>query len=697
MATEKKFLKLDDEILLEYVYNDSNFKQDNYKILHNYNTGIRSYMSGNGLNIMENSLYPIDKVIMKYAKIDTNKNFLKIENYSSELIKFDTVRLHMPTNFSFYDNSYKGLYVRIYTFDYYNKKQIDFANYMYDDTSTASYSAMTLNKDFLFNGIMYGKYITFDIPSINAVSESRYNNSPIENSINYNITKENGLSQTSPIFIEFSYISAISTKLGETTYRLSTASRISLNKAPEYQDVGVSINEASDGDYFEIYGSYDNDNQEFDNYIDNMISKGKSLRLEYHVSLYEENILINTNIFSITENYTQKVLYRPIITFSNTTALIDVELRIIDNVDGSIISRQASIGLTRNIFKYGKKLMRINMDNAYKPKIYNLKSLNRLETGAAIIPMQQDVNITKVNYPVIADRVKILVYNNTQNVGDYKPFGLAEIILNPFDNFIKFVIGEETDSNVSPYNLTKLMENSTMLLVFKNDSVSLEIGIYQESGDNNYENGVVIFKINESDISAIKQISASNKDWHLVIKSWNNNTKTLLYSGKFVTYDKVIFTDTKTYTNPITSNNINNSTANLGDFIDNVPSSVQNSVSATATASSGTNTDTNMNAMVFLNLNADITKFEEYLTRISANIYIKRAGGNDISGSYFYFILNVSKAIAEDIKIQSGVKEVVLLPFDIGKNSNATTGQSVADISSSLANFNCAVADRLNS
>jgi hypothetical protein len=119
--------------------------------------------------------------------------------------------------------------------------------------------------------------------------------------------------------------------LGETTYRLSTASRISLNKAPEYQDVGVSINEALDGDYFEIYGSYDNDNQEFDNYIDNMISKGKSLRLEYHVSLYEENILINTNIFSITENYTQKVLYRPIITFSNTTALIDVELRIIDN------------------------------------------------------------------------------------------------------------------------------------------------------------------------------------------------------------------------------------------------------------------------------------------------------------------------------------------------------------------------------
>jgi hypothetical protein len=158
---------------------------------------------------------------------------------------------------------------------------------------------------------------------------------------------------------------------------------------------------------------------------------------------------------------------------------------------------------------------------------------------------------------------------------------------------------------------------------------------------------------------------------------------------------------TKTYTNPNTNannNNITNSTANLGDFIDIVPSS-QNSVSAsvTATASSGTNTDSNMNAMVFLNLNADVTKFEEYMTRISANIYIKRAGGNDISGSYFYFILNVSKAIAEDIKIQSGVKEVVLLPFDIGKNSNATNGQSVADISSSLANFNCAIADRLNS
>ena len=34
MATEKKYLRLDPEVLLEWTYNDENLKQENYKILY---------------------------------------------------------------------------------------------------------------------------------------------------------------------------------------------------------------------------------------------------------------------------------------------------------------------------------------------------------------------------------------------------------------------------------------------------------------------------------------------------------------------------------------------------------------------------------------------------------------------------------------------------------------------------------------
>ena len=35
MAIESKFLRLDPDVLLEWIYNDQNLKQENYKILQN--------------------------------------------------------------------------------------------------------------------------------------------------------------------------------------------------------------------------------------------------------------------------------------------------------------------------------------------------------------------------------------------------------------------------------------------------------------------------------------------------------------------------------------------------------------------------------------------------------------------------------------------------------------------------------------
>lgn len=695
MATENKFLRLDPNVLLEWVYNDENLKQENYKILHNYNTGIRTYMSELDLNNSDNTMFPVDTVIRKYAQIDTNKyNFLKVENYAgSDITRYDTVRIHLPSNFSFYDDDYKGFYLRIFSYDKDNKNQFELASYFYDDTLSNSDSQINLNESFLFDGDMWGKYITFDIPSAEAVSKQITNNTPripSPNSINHNLTKGVGLSQNSPIFIEFAYISSKGTVLGTTSYRLSTPYSTSINNSPDFADVGVSIIESEQGDFFEIYGTYNNDNEEFDDYIDDMISLGRGVRVEFDVSLFEENILMNTQTFVITENFAQNLWYRPIISFSNTTALISVEMRIIDTVDSSQVSRYTSLGLTNNIFKYGKKLSKIDISGAYKPKIYNLKSTNTLSNGSSISKLQ-DIDLTKVNYPVITDRIKILATSSaSRNNTEYKSMGLAEIIINPFDNYIKFLLAEdvESDGTATPYNLSKILENSTLSLIIKNDTLVVEKNIFQETDQNDYENGIVVFKIEENEVSSIRKIAKDNKDWFLVIKSTNTNVRTLLYSGKFVMFDEVSFVDN--------GSSGGASGFNVGDITDILGNIEQNTDDITDSLTSESNVNRNSNCLIFLNLDADVGIFEDYMASINANIFLKRSGGNVSCGSYVYFVLNLSDALIEDIKIQDGVDEVVVVPFCLGKDTVDTSGVSIDDIRNSVTGFNCDTADRLN-
>lgn len=696
MATEKKFIRLDDSILLEWVFSDDNFAQEDYSIINNLSSGTRSYVSSTGMNTLQRTLFPLDKTMRKYAAVDTARyNFLKVENYSGNLVEFDTFRLHMPTDYSFYNNQYTGLYARVYTYDYTNTKQVDICGYFYDDTNPDTKFDITFNQEFLFAGRSWGKYITVNIPSLNSVSKQRNTGTtpdfPLPDTINQNLCPGTGISTTSPIFVEFSFISTKTTVLGVTTFRLTSPVTNSLNMSPEYQDAGVTIQESTEWDYFEIFGTYDGSNEEFDDYVDSLVHMGRSISVDYIISQYEENILSSTYTFTKTDNFAQKIIHRPVIMSSNTTALLKVEMRINDNTDGSYVSRFASVGLTSNILKYGKKLMAINMANAYKPKIYNLKTTSGQHAGNLVSKLQ-DIKLTKVNYPIVTDRTKLLMSSTSSPSTDYKSFGLAELIINPFDNFVKLVFGEDPDNDgtVTPYDLSKLMENSSLFLVFRDDAGAVEKGIFQETDQNNYKNGVVVFKIEESDVPSIKSISQNNTDFHVVVRSNLSGTRTLLYSGKFVMFDKVKFVDTGSYYSAQNSN----ANANMDDFFDTVGQTTSSNSSGTTTGNGTSASNSNMNAFVLLNLDADSSVFETYLSRINANIYFKRAGGNDTCGSYVYMLLNISKAIGEDVKKQAGVKEVIFLPFDLGKNTTATAAANATDTAAAILAFNCDVADR---
>jgi len=693
MASSSKYIKLQQNVLLEWDFDSTNLVTEDYQILNDLKLGKRGYMSKTGLNIIEKTAFLIDPIIKKYALVDTTKyNNLKLESYHTSAVQFDRLRIHIPTSYSFVNNGYIGLYMRVYTYDYNNKKVVDLCSYLYDDTLISSSKDFVLNEEFYYDEQSWGKYLTFDIPSVDVVSKQRTStintNSPLSNSINSNLSTPNGISETSPIFIEFSYVVSRQDILGSVYYFMSDIFTKSISKVPEYLTLAANIQQASDGDYFEIFGTYGGDNESMDDFVDEVYSKGKKIKLEYEVSLYEENVLMSNQTFTVTENFTKKIWYRPILSFTNTTASIDVTMKVIDLVDNSQFDRLSSISLTKDVFKYGKKVTRIDLSGAWRPKIYNQKQTSIASESPNF--ERGDISLTSVNYPVISDRVDILVGASPSNDSSFKSMGLAEFIINRYGNVIRFTIASTVDDagNVTPYNLTKITENSQLYLSFKSDNKSLDKPLWQETDQNDFENGVIIFRIEEQEVPTIKSIGLENKNFNLIVKSNKTGVSSLLYSGKWVDFDDVKFLE----------NSTDSTSAGVSDFADggisdkDLDALLSNNLNDSNVA---TLKNPNSNIMVFIEPDTKVKNFDIYLKGLGVNVYLRKPGGNSECLTYFYFILNVSPAVREDIKIQYGVSEVISLPFCIGADTTGTSTVNLQELQNSLKKFNCVNAERV--
>jgi len=555
MAKVSKFMKLNTNILMEWVFDSEHYISENYKVITNLNDNKkRSFLSTTNLNNKANSIFQLDSVLKKYALIDTSKyNFLQEQDYNSAPIQYDVIRLYLPTNYNFVFNGYVGLYLKILAYGYYNKNIYELSNIFFDSTNTSNSGLTQLAIPFIYDEQEWGKYYEFQIPSIDYLSNQRLlsnsGNTVWDNSINDNLTLGEGLSQTSPIFIDVQYLNAKEVVLGTTYYYAAESYRSSFPKSPEYNTLAVRIQESTEGDFFEMFGTYGESNENLDNFVRDMENKGRKIRIEYDIYLYEENIQTNMQTVSVTggvnDDFTKKILYRPILTFSNTTAAIKVTMRVIDLIDMSTIERYTSIGLNSNIQKYGKKLISLNVTNLNKLKIYNSKP-DEIVLGKDYFSGNLVTEIIKVNSPQLIEVGKIIV-NSPSSSNDYKGMGLLNLIITPFDNILQFrlAIVPQTNSGtvnqLELYDLSNILNNSEIVLTFKSDTESVEKSIYNEA-DNDYKNGIVNFKIVENDLIVLKKIfSKGYNNFYLTIIS--NKVKTLLYSGTFSFFEDITFVE----------------------------------------------------------------------------------------------------------------------------------------------------------
>jgi len=412
MSKISKFIKLDKNILLEYVYNDGNLISEPYDILVNSKDKIQSYMatstSGTG-NTQGNQLFRIDAVSGRYGKVNPDYyTFLQTKNYSSAPpIRHDVIKFHLPINWTF--GEYLGFYIKVYAYDSLNQKTYDLSNFYFDMTDISQQYLMNFTSPpLLFQEKLWGKNITIEIPALSEISAQLEDNRPKENSINANLTSGAGLSLTTPIFIDFHFINNIQTINGVTTYLTDPKITTTITQTPEFEKLGLVIENSENGDFFEIYGTYNDTIGGFKKFIDDSVVQDHRYYVQYNITMYEQNIRGKTTTVTVTDSFNETIEYRPIIKYSTTTAIIDVEMRLIDAVDDSYIIRRASYGMLQDeVSKYSLRLMKINLKNANKPKIYNIKNaINPSMVGVAnsmgVITVNNKINTPQTPPPATA-------------------------------------------------------------------------------------------------------------------------------------------------------------------------------------------------------------------------------------------------------------------------------------------------------
>lgn len=482
-----KFVQLDPKVLMEYIYEDTFLTAENYVVTTDLNQDLNSFAANNdegSNNRYSNQLVLIDPVRNKYGiRDDEEYNFILDKNYNQNLpVQYDRVKLHFPIDYSFDD--YVGCYLKVYVMDYNNDKLVNLSSYYFDkqDQDRFNNELQLSSPPNTFNGRLWGKYIEVAYPSPNAISRQRTNNIANANSINYNISSGVGISNTSPVMVEFGFITKKEILNGVTTFLLRDPYQTSVPQTPDFKNLAVKIEPNTDGDWFDIYGTYNGNIAEFNNWIQVSILNGQRYYVEYAITTFEENIKNKTLKTIIDVDFNEKIEFRPIIKYSSTTAAIEVLMSVIDRGDGSVITRRASYGLMPDeISKYSRNLTRINVQGVKTPKIYNLRSggsmydafdgLNNRKFNLDVFG--DGIQTVKVPYPILVNANNILAKTDSA-IADgklWKGFGKLKLVVEPFDNIFKFTLAKDvrammvvnTNNNTtrSPISLSPILTDTT--------------------------------------------------------------------------------------------------------------------------------------------------------------------------------------------------------------------------------------------
>lgn len=454
-------------------------------------------------------------------------------------IKYDTIRLHLRSGYSFAARGYEG-----FLFEVTADRTAGVKNYLtqlvYLNQSNYEYANP---KPFILGETLYSKFIEVKIPTL-----VQQNQEFLDRFYGDGTQFSSNVSQTSNYGINFKLIDTLSAEAGFDYIYTGEENKFTVSREDEFQDFTVVVEDADDGDYFKIYGEKDNSASNFEGYILNRIQTSQDdITVFFDIEVFEQvgvsNIKTATAGFTQYEDFDTPIVYRPVIQNANTAVnfSIDVTMRIYNQTDNTQIVKRASLTVPQAA-KYGKSLQKVTISSANKlSEIYNVlpntvpnRVIQDVLTNALprstkqVIALVERHNVVTASAPVQA--VPSLSDPNTIEIEDveevsYVNNGQTILTIPPFTTYVKFKFAKKRGDDLEYVPLNNI--ENVVLTVGRGDK-ALKFNHYPHK-DIEMIDGEVLFKIDEGNA---KIINGRNRG-RFYISLDNGNEETMLTTGRY--------------------------------------------------------------------------------------------------------------------------------------------------------------------
>lgn len=495
--------------------------------------GIEGTMAllANGLNYLDSTEWQ-----------GTNTSGLTVVSTNDvQAVWYDTIKLHLRTGYSFSGRGYDG-----FLFQTKIKRNSGVYNYFNSTVYLNSSSFEIQNPNpFILGETSYSKYIEIKVPSLVQMFSTNTNEEFKDTFFGTN--NADSISTSINYEFDFKLISSVFTDNGYEYIKLGEGKSLVLPREDEFVDLSVNIEHATDGDYFNIFGTKDGSIAGFENYINSrMQTSGDDLTVFYEVQVSEQLGLnyINTftNTFTQTAEFDKPIVFRPVIMNSSISSnfLLSVNMRVYNETDNTQIVKTASL-IYGQPKKYGKKLLKLNLNSNFSPTIvYNTlpnTSVNR-ELNAFVNSIRPTVGETKYvpvaldTYGIMAGSTGVTVdgaNTNATNGFIYEKEGIGTINLSKVsDNFIKFKVVQPDGDTLKSISLVNAED---MVLIIKSGAIEQRISHDPGFPGVDMGAGEVFFKIPKAVAVRFDQSDANQYADKFYINIKNGSTESLLYFG----------------------------------------------------------------------------------------------------------------------------------------------------------------------
>jgi len=454
-------------------------------------------------------------------------------------IKYDSIRLHLRSGYSFAARGYEGFLFQIAAKRITGLRN-NLTQLVYLNTSNYEYANP---KPFILGETLYSKFIDLKVPTlVNQNSEFEdlfYGDGTIGSS---------DLDATSNYELSFKLINTLETFNGYDYFLTGEENKFTVSREDEFQDFTVVVEDAIDGDYFKIYGEKDNSIGAFEAYVLNQITTtSDDIIVMFDVDIFENVGSSEIKTFQTTytqyEDFNTPIVFRPVIINSNVASSfsIDVTMKIWNQTDNTQIVKRASLSINQAA-KYGKKLNKLKIDSPNQlTEVYNVLpqfASNKIVSGILTDNLPKSVKYVPTfveRHNVIASSSNITFSTANKNImtqsitevdtSEFKSEGNLTIKIPPFTSYYKFVVAKKKADDVE---FVSFVNAENVIMTFGDGNQKLKFN-HISNKDINMGEGEVLFKISEANANTIRGMK---KDTFYI--SVNNGIdENMILSGKF--------------------------------------------------------------------------------------------------------------------------------------------------------------------